>query len=180
MTLSGFRASNHPQQVEKRRQRAAQQSLIPNEQIREDVDDRSTPLDLFDKLHLAHGFTVDAAASPRNALLAKFWTIDDSGLEHEWTNERVWCNPPYSEIGPWVDKAWREYGFGCERIVMLLPANRTEQRWWQDMVEPKRDRGLGLSLQFLAGRLRFNGVNHPADGKGNRPPFGCCLLVWAR
>lgn len=61
---------------------------------------------------------------------------------------------------------------------MLLPANRTEQGWWQDLVEPQRRSGL-LEVRFLAGRLRFDtppGTYN--DPRGNRPPFGCCLVIW--
>jgi hypothetical protein len=95
--------------------------------------------------------------------------------------ERVFCNPPYSNIEAWVEKAWAEWRT-CEvgLIVMLLPANRTEQRWWQEHVEPFRDGRdrQGPSVEFLPGRPRFiryeDGIVRPNE----RPPFGCCLLIW--
>lgn len=88
----------------------------------------------------------------------------------------VWCNPPYSTLRPWVEKAWRECHDAL--IVMILPANRTEQRWWQELVEPWRDRGLGFSVRFLPGRIRFIAAGAEGIGKNERPPFGCVLLVW--
>lgn len=105
------------------------------------------------------------------------------GLAQSWRGERVWCNPPYSDVGPWVEKAWQEMQNGCERVVMLLPANRCEQAWWQKHVEPYRDRarlGVTLRTEFLRGRMRFE---WPADRvvppKGDRPPFGLVLLTWS-
>ncbi len=62
---------------------------------------------------------------------------------------------------------------------MLLPANRTEQGWWQDYIEPARLRGT-IETRFLRGRLRFDTPDHDytAQPKGNRPPFGVVLVIW--
>jgi phage N-6-adenine-methyltransferase len=142
VSLVGFSARNHPQQA-----------------VRDYVDDRRTPRDLFDKLNAAHRFTLDAAASEANALCPKFYTRDTDGLLWSWRGERVWCNPPFSRLEPWVAKAWREIRGGCELVVMLLPANRCEQKFWQAYVEPYRDNGphdgAKLTTRFLAGRPRF-------------------------
>lgn len=89
----------------------------------------------------------------------------------------MWCNPPYSSIGPWVEKAHAEMAAGCELVVMLLPANRTEQGWWQDHVEPYRLDGT-LRVEFLRGRLRFIKKGQTEVKPNERPPFGCCLLIW--
>ena len=95
---------------------------------------------------------------------------------------RVWCNPPYSDCGAWVRKAWVEWRSedAPGLIVMLLPANRVEQGWWQDHVEPYRDRpGSPLRVEFLRGRMRFDRPGWTKPAKGDRPPFGCCLLIWS-
>lgn len=66
-----------------------------------------------------------------------------------------------------------------ELIVMLLPANRVEQAWWQDLVEPYRDRpDEDLRVEFLRGRMRFDRPGWVPGPKGDRPPFGCCLPIW--
>lgn len=167
MTLIGFRSSNHPQQVAARG-------------AERDVDDRATTLDLFQPLDVRFGgFTIDVAAAQHNTKCDRFYSIDDNGLAHSWAGERVWCNPPYSDIGPWIRKAWVEMGAGCDLVVMLLPANRTEQSWWQDLVEPFRDRpGSLLRVEFLRGRHRFLAPGQERVGANERPPFGCCLLIW--
>jgi hypothetical protein len=95
-----------------------------------------------------------------------------------WADEFVWCNPPYSNLGDWVSKAWAEWP-SSRGIVMLLPANRVEQKWWQEHVEPRRDRpDSPLKVEFLPGRMRFIRPNAVIGPKGDRPPFGCALLIW--
>src|SRR5690349_13691917 len=124
MSLAGFKASNHPQQTGKRGAVDA-------------VDDRGTDRAFFDALSERFGgFTLDVAAARHNAKCERFYTVEDDGLTLPWRG-RVWCNPPYSNLDAWVGKAWHEWPHvGVEHIVMLLPANRTEQGWWQDRVEP--------------------------------------------
>lgn len=165
MSLVGFKAQNHRQQVGKRG-------------ARPEVDNLETPWEFFTPLQERFGFTIDVAALPQNAKSERFYTPDEDGLAQSWTGERVWCNPPYSNIAPWVEKAWSEAG-RAPLVVMLLPANRTEQRWWQEHVEPHRDRDTSrLTVEFLPGRLRFIKHGHDKVEPNQRPPFGCCLLIW--
>ena len=173
MSIAGFKSSNHPQQTSKRG-------------ARDDVDDRGTDQAFFDSLSKRFGgFTLDVAAAPHNAKCKRYYTRADNGLVQHWAG-RVWCNPPYSDCRAWVQKAWdewprREYAMGDapDVIVMLLPANRVEQAWWQDLVEPYRDRvDSPLRVEFLRGRMRFDRPGWTPGPKGDRPPFGCCLLIW--
>lgn len=142
------------------------------------VDDRATHPLMFAELDERFGpFTVDVAASAENTKCVRFYDREADGLAQSWAGETVWCNPPYSEIGPWVRKAWDEHVDA--RVVMLLPATRTEQSWWQRMVEPFRDRpGSPLESRFLPGRIHFLRPGQSAVHRGERPPFGCVLLVW--
>ena len=165
MTLVARIARNHPQQA-----------------VLDAVDDRKTPLAIFEPLNRIHCFTLDAAASDENHRCAKYYTRHTDGLLHSWKGERVWCNPPFSRLDPWLAKAWAEMENGCELVVMLLPANRTEQPWWQTHVEPFRDgeerNGIRLTTRFLAGRYSFRSPGQTLPRKGDRPPFGCVLLTW--
>lgn len=177
MSIAGFKASNHPQQTGKRGAVDA-------------VDDRGTDPAFIAELEQRFGkFTLDVAASKRNRKAKRFYSIEDDGLAQTWAHERVWCNPPYSNVGEWVTKAWDEWRgthahdemdlCSPEFIAMLLPANRTEQAWWQDLVEPYRDRrGGDFRVEFLRGRMRFDRPSAVIGPKGDRPPFGCCLLIW--
>lgn len=168
MTLVGFRAQNHRQQVRRRG-------------VRPEVDNLATTPEMFGQLHDRFRFTIDVAALPHNAKMPRFFTPERDGLAQSWAGERVWCNPPYSSIEPWVNKAWDEWGHGrAELVVMLLPANRTEQGWWQRRVEPFRDDEYGLRVEFLPGRPRFIKHGYDRVEPNQRPPFGCCLLIWGQ
>jgi phage N-6-adenine-methyltransferase len=167
VTLTGFKAKNHPQQT------GARGAL-------DEVDDRGTEPEFVRGLEARFGepFTLDVAAAAHNAKAPRYFTRADDGLVQSWAGERVWCNPPYSDLYAWVAKAWSEWE-GTRGIVMLLPANRVEQRWWQELVEPIRDRaGSVLRVEFLSGRMRFIRPTAVIGPKGDRPPFGCALLIW--
>lgn len=168
MSLVRFKAANHPQQVG---------AAGPDDEI----DDRGTTPEVFDPLHRRFRFTLDVAAAPHNAKTPDFYTRLADGLLQPWPG-RIWCNPPYSGIGAWCAKAWAEFDEGrAETIVMLLPANRTEQSWWQEWVEPHRDRaGSPLRTEFIAGRIRFIKSGQRDVGPNERPPFGNVLLIWQR
>lgn len=166
MSLVGFSAQNHPQQ-----------------RTKDDVDDRRTLPALYEPIFATLRPTIDAAASVENALLPRFWTVEDDALVQDWRDERVWCNPPYPRLFEFVRKAFESTRDGCPIATLLLPANRCEQRWWQEHVEPFRDgRGAGpvaVTTEFLLGRRRFG---HPAGWftpeKGDRPPFGLVIVTF--
>ena len=165
MSLVGFKSQNHPQQT---RYAGSKRN----------VDDRALPQELWQLLiQNRFNLTIDVAAAAHNAKLDRYWTEEDNALVQSWAGERVYCNPPYSDIGPWVRKAWSETE--AEIIVMLLPGNRTEQSWWQQEIEPRRDRpGSPLRVEFLPGRLRFLKPGQQFIGANERPPFGCVLCIW--
>jgi len=177
MNMLGYKSENHPQQTAKRG-------------ALDEVDDRGTKVEFIRELEARFGapFELDVAAAAHNTKAPVFYTRADDGLAKPWPG-RVWCNPPYSrvpgvsDLGSWVRKAWAEWEAGRpERIVMLVPANRVEQAWWQDHVEPYRDRpDTDLRVEFQRGRMRFD---QPKDWvrpeKGDRPPFGLALLIWER
>ena len=170
-----FVSRNHPQQV------GVRGAL-------DEVDDRGTPQDFFDEMTRRFGpFTLDVAAAPHNAKCEQYYTRAEDGLLQPWHTgaqewgEIVWCNPPYSDMAAWIKKAWNEWDSGrVRRIVMLAPANRTEQAWWQDHVEPDRDRPASpMRTEFIRGRTRFIKAGQTEIKPNERPPFGCVLLIWA-
>lgn len=167
MTLIGFNPTNHPQQVGKRG-------------ASDTVDERITPQWLFDEFDTKHQFTLDAAANVANTKCAKFFDLASDGLAQPWAGERDWCNPPYSNIREWVAKAsWEVSSFKCPVAVLLLPANRTEQKWWQEYIEPFRDTPEPfITTRFLAKRINF-GVPGNEEAKFNSsPPFGLVAVTF--
>lgn len=192
---------NHPNQ---RKRRGADDS----------VDDRETPPDVFDPLNAEFRFTLDVAAARHNAKCPRYYSLPPAplvdsrqlrlfdelfvgdpeaigidGLAQHWRmGEVIWCNPPFSDIEPWVRKA----AFAAATVVMLLPANRTEQPWWQRYIESDRDgRRPALSVytedvcrpetRFLAGRRCFRNRGAEIKNRTSRnPPFGIVIVIWDR
>src|SRR6185312_8666774 len=91
-------------------------------------------------------FTLDPAASHDNHLTTYYCVAPDEptpeaypggcvavdGLKFDWTSERVWLNPPYSDPGPWALKAAASDAL----TVALLPVDPSTN-WWQHWVRGK-------------------------------------------
>jgi phage N-6-adenine-methyltransferase len=91
-------------------------------------------------------FDLDPCTNEGNWIDAHRWyTIADDGLDSEWRpDERVWLNPPYSEVTPWMARLSR-HGKGTALVFA-----RTEVDWWHEYVWPKAS-----AIMFLRGRLTF-------------------------
>lgn len=125
-------------------------------------------------------FDLDVAACEESHWAPAWYSKTEDGLGRPWFG-RVWCNPPYSDVASWVERAAFEMSHRSEvsLIAMLIPATRTEQSWWQRWVEPHRDRGGCLTTRFLPGRTSFARPGSGGVGQSGAP-FGCVLLVWRR
>ncbi len=110
-------------------------------------------------------FAVDLAASRENSVASVYFTEEMNSLTQSWIMQGrwVWCNPPFSNIKPWVDKADEEALKGAQ-IAMLLPAS-VGANWWLDYVDGK------AHALFLNGRLTFVGEIAPY-------PKDCALLLY--
>jgi hypothetical protein len=178
----GFIPHNHP-------------NTIKTRGVDDSIDDRETPPCVWIPLHAEFDFTLDAAASHQNTKCPRYCTLDGTfhrvgsaeplciveanGLALPWAGERVWVNPPFSGLRPWVEKAWDER---AQVVAMLLPNNRGEQPFYQELIESYRDRpGSILTTRKLRKRRPFL---HHGQGIGNRtsknPPFGLELVIWDR
>lgn len=128
---------------------------------------------------------LDVAACRQSHLAPRYFTIKENALECRWDARAVWANIPFSNIAPWVARAWEAMDCGeSGRIAMLMPGTRTEQPWWQRDIEPFRDRGprrgIWLASHFLPERTRFGNPMDPRGLAVGSPPFSCVLLVWSR
>ena len=109
-----------------------------------------TPQDLFDKLNIKYHFTLDPCATDYNHKCDKYYTIKTDGLKQDWTNEIVFCNPPYGRsIGKWVKKCYEESLNGT-KIVMLIPS-RTDTKWFHQYIYRRPN----IKIEFIKGRLKF-------------------------
>lgn len=112
-------------------------------------DEWRTPQWLFDRCSLEFGsFDLDAAASDENCLCDRWYTEQDNALACPWYGN-VWCNPPYSMLRQFADKALAEVTSGqCVFVTFLIPA-RTDTRAFQALAKHASE------IVFLAGRVKF-------------------------
>ncbi|UCQ53306.1 phage N-6-adenine-methyltransferase [Edwardsiella tarda] len=130
-----------------------------------------TPLWLFDALDLEFGFWLDAAASESNALCAKYLTEEDNALGCEWESAgAIWCNPPYSKIGPWVAKAAEQSDRQIQTVVMLVPEDMSVG-WFSEALKTVDEVRV-----ITGGRVNFVHAVTGAEQKGNSK--GSMLLIW--
>jgi len=133
-----------------------------------DSDEWATPVELYDWLNQTFQFTLDPCATDENHKTSRYFTIAGNGLSQSWANERVFMNPPYSEVKLWMEKAYLSAQNGGASVVCLVAA-RTDTRWWQDWVLNKAN-----EIQFLAGRVMFS-----RPGKGaNAAPFPSAVVIY--
>lgn len=124
-------------------------------------DERETPQELFDKIDAEFHFTLDACATKENAKCSRFYTKEDNALIQEWHGV-VWMNPPYSQTGVWMAKAYQESLRGAT-VVCLVPS-ATDTAWWHEYATKGE-------IRFLRGRVKFVG------SKGNAP-FPSALVIF--
>lgn len=107
-----------------------------------------TPDALWRQLDVEFGFTLDAAASDRNAKCERYYTVTDDALGHDWGAERVWLNPPFGAgLGEWLRKAWEASRAGA--LVVCLVPSATDAGWWHDYVCRADE------VRFVRGRVSF-------------------------
>ncbi|UUY74117.1 phage N-6-adenine-methyltransferase [Staphylococcus epidermidis] len=125
----------------------------------------STPQKLFDELDKEFNFTLDPCSTHENAKCSKHFTIEENGLEQDWSKDIVFMNPPYGRgIRHWIEKAYKESNKGAT-VVCLIPA-RTDTTYWHDFIFDKAD-----DIRFLRGRLKFGGSKNSA-------PFPSAIVVY--
>ena len=128
-----------------------------------------TPQTFFEKLNRKYKFTLDACANAANHKCAKYYTVEDDGLTKSWKDEVVFVNPPYSDVGKWVAKAYHESRENGATVVMLIPV-RTDTKYWHDYIMDAANR-----IYFIKGRLKFVNNNNITT---NSAPFPSAVIVF--
>jgi hypothetical protein len=78
--------------------------------------------------------------------------------------QSVFCNPPYSQIGVWVEKAYRETSKDHTLVVLLIPS-RTDTKYFHDFIYQRSE------IRFVRGRLKFGEAIHNA-------PFPSMIVIF--
>lgn len=134
-------------------------------------DDWATPLEIVLEFEREFGpFHLDACCRPETAKAPHYYTKADNALEQPWRG-RVWMNPPFSDPGPWLEKAILETASGrADLVVALLPA-ATDTGWFHDFVIGRAE------LRFRRGRIKFLGWRGTPIGS---PKAGTVFAIYRR
>jgi phage N-6-adenine-methyltransferase len=126
-----------------------------------------TPKEMFNNLDLEFNFGCDVAANTDNSLCDLHYDQYDNALNQSWFDIN-WCNPPYSNITPWVEKAIEQHQQG-KTIVMLVPAD-TSVKWFKLAYESCNE------VRFISGRVSFVNADTQKPVNGNNK--GSVLFIW--
>lgn len=137
-------------------------------------DHYRTPPEVFGYMLLRYPITVDVAASAYNAVCPVYIDERCNALATPWDwfahkGEYAWCNPPYSNIAPWIEAAAEaaKQGIGCVMLVMLDQS----VGWFLKALESCQE-----VVVVTGGRIAFR---HPVTGlpvRGNTK--GSMFLIW--
>jgi phage N-6-adenine-methyltransferase len=140
-------------------------------------DCAQTPPWLYESIQEFLGvlFVLDVCANGATAKTGYYYSLEERGedsLKLPWSDTNF-CNPPFSDIIPWIEKAKQEALLG-NSTAMIFPDN-TETRYsrlaydYADTV---------VHMPFRVNFLKPDGVPF-LDKKGNKqgPQFPC-VLVW--
>lgn len=141
-------------------------------------DKRQTPKEVIARIQTLINMPLihDVAAEPHTAKCASYWTAEDDALSKDWREPMIgsslsgalFCNPPYSNITPWVKKACEASKKGLF-VVGLLPDDRSVS-WQREYVEDKAQ-----IIYVPDKRISFE------DGNGipqNGNPKGSIICLW--
>ena len=120
-------------------------------------DEWNTPKSFFDKLDKEFNF--DSDPCPSSVPLKDGLVL--------W-GERVFVNPPYSQLKDWIPKCYRHVVVNqfVDVVVMLIPS-RTDTKWWHEYVMKAKE------IRFIKERLKFSGHKNSA-------PFPSAVIVFKK
>jgi len=133
---------------------------MPGYMPKSKTDKWKTPPELYKKLDEEFHFDFDPCPID--------WKKGDpNGLEIEWGN-RSFCNPPYSEVAKWIEKAWTEWKKG-KKVVMLIYAITDTKAFHKYIVGQ-------AEIRFIKGRVKF--INMEDETKQVPAPKPSILVIF--
>lgn len=126
---------------------------------------------------------IDVCASPENAKAPVYFTEATNGLDsaHNWGDEGgiAWCNPPYEDPLPWVEKAIEQAKQRGVTTIMLVN-NDPSTAWFLKALQGAQtvinfigytDKATG---KFKSGRVAF--VDARTGEEGSKNPKGSVIF----
>lgn len=136
-------------------------------------DEWQTPDDLYNWLDSIYHFKYDLCANEYNI---KVGTVEDI-FKRNTIDGKAFMNPPFSDIGPFIEKAWELSQFAT--VVCLVPSSIKHNKYMDFLdlqhTQPwfTREWITGVRWLDLKSRTHFT---HPTL-KVSTPAFGCSILI---
>ena len=136
-------------------------------------DEWATPDYLYNRLHAEFNSDLDPCATHETRKCARHFSPIEDGLSRDWGSSTVFCNPPYSALRAWIQKAHSASVKGAT-VVMLIPA-RTDTKAFHKYIwdEKKHCPRPWVEVRFLQGRLKFKSA-------ANSAPFPSMIVVFRK
>ncbi len=139
-------------------------------------DEWQTPDELYNWLDSIYHFKYDLCANKDNI---KVGVVEDL-FKRDKIDNNAFMNPPYSNIGPFIKKAW-ELSSSDNTVVCLVPSSIKTCKY-MDFLDVRGGSGIirrwdaDVTWHDFARRTKFT---HPTL-KASSPTFGCSLLILNR
>lgn len=144
----------------------------------------ATPQWIIDFVAAKFGYiSIDVCASELNAKAEKYYTEVINGLAdaNEWGDEGgvAWCNPPYADPLPWVEKAIEQAKRRNVTTIMLVNAD-TSTEWFKRALHGAQTviNIVGhtdpVTGKFKSGRVAF--VDARDGSEGGKNPKGSVIF----
>lgn len=149
-------------------QRVEAEKALSKEEIAKLRQEWETPPDFWETINNVFRFEVDVCASRENAKVIDFFTDSRDSLSDDcrWVevyntaihgNEpvieqtRAWCNPGFSDVLPWHQKAYAEAQKSSSAVVVVIGIPGASQEWYK-FAQTYADEIIDLSprVHFLA------------------------------
>ncbi|QSX32493.1 phage N-6-adenine-methyltransferase [Shewanella avicenniae] len=146
-----------------------------------------TPDFAFVPLNNEFRFALDVAADAMNAKVPdNFITAEENALTVSWADRipagkplTAWCNPPYDNIQPWLDKAHFEASTRGLTTVCFVPLTPDAGWWPTNASEIRQITGVRRKgdARNISGRVKFirADTGKPVNGQNK----GSCYIIFA-
>lgn len=132
-----------------------------------------TPINIIKLLEAKYfiKFDFDPATTPSKAQefgISNYLTIEDNGLETNWSGNYIWINPPFSLKEKFLIKAREYLEVNPQAMIFILLPNSFASQLFQKYILGK------AKIHLFTKRIVFE-----TEGKTkyNRPPFDSCVCL---
>ena len=125
--------------------------------------------------HTNLNIDLDVCCAANTAKADKFYSLDkgNNGLLEDWSNIN-YCNPPYSNVAPWIEKAYGESL--CGKTTLMLIPDKAEVGYTR---VAREHADTVIHMPFRLNFLRPDGSEFlDKNGKKQGPKFPVCIYIF--